>query len=208
MDEEKTGLQQLLELNVNEFTEQKKNLTYLSWAHAWKEFIKIHPEATYEILKDKNGLPYFGTGEMGYMCYTTVTVGELTHPMWLPAMNGANKTMLDKAYKYKTKYGDKSVEPISMFDINKTIMRCLTKNLAMFGLGLYIYAGEDLPEQEPEPPVKTIVSPEYEKIWKSAKVAFIRDGNFNEIEKIGTISNEHKELMQQEVNEGANENNG
>jgi hypothetical protein len=66
--------------------------------------------------------------------------------MWLPVMDGANKAMKAEAYTYTTKYGEKDVEPASMFDINKTIMRCLVKNLAMFGLGLYIYAGEDLPE--------------------------------------------------------------
>jgi hypothetical protein len=61
-------------------------------------------------------------------------------------MDGANKSMLKKPYSYKTKYGDKTVEAATSFDVNKTIMRCLVKNLAMFGLGLYIYAGEDLPD--------------------------------------------------------------
>ena len=58
--------------------------------------------------------------------------------------------MKKTAYKYATKYGEKSVEAATSFDINKTLMRCLVKNLAMFGLGLYIYAGEDLPESEAE----------------------------------------------------------
>jgi DNA-directed RNA polymerase subunit RPC12/RpoP len=61
-------------------------------------------------------------------------------------MDGANKSMKLNAYTYSTRSGEKTVEAISMFDINKTVMRCLVKNLAMFGLGLYIYAGEDLPE--------------------------------------------------------------
>jgi hypothetical protein len=67
-------------------------------------------------------------------------------------MDGANKAMKSSGYTYTTKYGEKSVEPASMFDVNKTIMRCLVKNLAMFGLGLYIYAGEDLPENEVSAP--------------------------------------------------------
>ena len=72
-------------------------------------------------------------------------------------MDSANKSMLDHQYKYKTKYGEKTCEQASMFDVNKTIMRCLVKNLAMFGLGLYIYAGEDLPENltEKEKPAFT-----------------------------------------------------
>ena len=88
----------------------------------------------------------------GFMVFTSVTVEDVTHEMWLPVMDGANKAMKDKPYKYMTKYnGEKSVEQASMFDVNKTIMRCLVKNIAMFGLGLYIYAGEDLPEEPPQP---------------------------------------------------------
>ena len=68
--------------------------------------------------------------------------------MHLFAMNGANKAQKHVEYMYKTKYGDKSVEPATMFDVNTAIMRCLTKNLALFGLGHYIYAGEDIPQEE------------------------------------------------------------
>jgi NH3-dependent NAD+ synthetase len=66
-------------------------------------------------------------------------------------MDGANKAMKAVPYSYTTRYGEKSVEAASMFDINKTLMRCLVKNLAMFGMGIYIYAGEDLPDTEPTP---------------------------------------------------------
>jgi hypothetical protein len=68
--------------------------------------------------------------------------------MWLPVMDGKNKSMKKTAYSYSTRFGDKQVDAATTFDINKTIMRCLVKNLAMFGLGIYIYAGEDLPEGE------------------------------------------------------------
>ena len=78
--------------------------------------------------------------------FTKVTIEGITHEMWLPVLDEKNKAMKNKLYTYKTKYGEKEVAPATMFDINKTIMRCLTKNLAMFGLGIYIYAGEDLPE--------------------------------------------------------------
>lgn len=119
-------------INVSEKTEKKNGLTYLSWAWAWAEFKKIYPTAKYTIKRFENNLPYVYDEKTGYMVFTEVTVDDLTHEMWLPVMDNKNKTLIDA----------------KMTDINKTIMRCLTKNLAMFGLGLYIYAGEDLPEGE------------------------------------------------------------
>ena len=138
--------QELYSLNVNGYVEKKQGLSYLTWSYAWAEFKKIYPDATYNIQKDENGRCYFGDEQIGYMVYTSVTAGGLTYEMWLPVMDNANKSMKLKSYTYKTKSGEKTVEAISMFDINKSVMRCLVKNLAMFGLGLYIYAGEDLPE--------------------------------------------------------------
>ena len=138
--------QELYSLNVNGYVEKKQGLSYLTWSYAWAEFKKIYPDATYNIQKDENGRCYFGDEQIGYMVYTSVTAGGLTYEMWLPVMDNANKSMKLQSYTYKTKSGEKSVEAISMFDINKSVMRCLVKNLAMFGLGLYIYAGEDLPE--------------------------------------------------------------
>jgi hypothetical protein len=126
--------EEVLKVNVNDKTEKKGNLTYLSWAWAWAEFKKLYPDATYEVVKFGDGKPYYCDEKTGYMCYTKVTAEGQTHEMWLPVMDSRNKAMLQP----------------TMFDINKTIMRCLTKNLAMFGLGLYIYAGEDLPEAEPQ----------------------------------------------------------
>jgi hypothetical protein len=139
----------LNKIDVKSKVEKKKNLTYLSWAWAWAEVKKKYPLATYEIFKDEQNKPYIYDEKLGYMCFTKVTIEDETLEMWLPVMDGANKAMKDLGYTYTTKFGDKKVEPASMFDINKTIMRCLVKNLAMFGMALYIYAGEDLPE-EPE----------------------------------------------------------
>lgn len=139
-------------LNINGHTEKKKvegkELTYLSWPWAWAEVKKRYPDAHYTIWKNADGLPYTEDPQTGYMVYTSVTIDGVTHEMWLPVMNGANRAMKRAPYKYSTKFGEKSVEAATMMDINKTIMRCLVKNLAMFGLGLYIYAGEDLPEVE------------------------------------------------------------
>ena len=150
--------EKLSKINVNDKTENKNGLTYLSWAWAWQEFKKVYPEATYTIKRNEQGLPYIYDEDLGYMVFTEVKVGDLIHEMWLPVMDSANKSMKNKPYTYKVKeykYGkatgnmiEKTVESATMFDINKTIMRCLTKNLAMFGLGIYIYAGEDLPEED------------------------------------------------------------
>ena len=156
----------LFAINCNDKIEKKDNgstkLTYLSWCYAWSEVKKLYPNARYEILKfGESKLPYVFDEKTGYMVFTRVEIEDIEHEMWLPVMDSSNKAMKDKPYTYKVKeykfgkftgnYIDKNVEPATMFDINKTIMRCLTKNLAMFGLGLYIYAGEDLPENvDPE----------------------------------------------------------
>lgn len=168
----KEKFQELYSKNVNEYVEQKNGLNYLSWAFAWAEFKKVYPDATYCIAKDGKGHCYFGDENIGYMVYTSVTAGGLTYEMWLPVMDGANKAMKLEPYTYEVKnpkfkyaklnstdnkyydsYGKeqseyiiKTCDALTMFDVNKTIMRCLVKNLAMFGLGLYIYSGEDLPE--------------------------------------------------------------
>ena len=145
------NFEELLKINVNEHTENKNGLTYLCWTWAWSEFKKKCPNATYEILKFENNLPYVYDENTGYMVFTKVNDGETTYEMWLPVMDGNNKAMLNHPYEYKVKeydngrwtggYTTKNVEIASMFDINKTIMRCLVKNIAMFGLGLYIYSG-------------------------------------------------------------------
>lgn len=145
---EKTAFERLYELNVNDKTDDKEGLTYLSWAWAWAEFKKVYPEATYNIVKSENGQPYFYDENTGYMVYTNVTADGLTHEMWLPVMDSHNRAMKSKPYTVKTKYKEIGVAAATMFDVNKAIMRCLTKNLAMFGLGLYIYAGEDLPDTD------------------------------------------------------------
>lgn len=148
--------EKLSAINVNDKVEKKSNLTYLSWAWAWGEVKKAYPSATYQIVADPiSKRPYFFDENLGYMVMTEVTIEDQTLEMWLPVMDGANKSMTYQSYTYQTKYGEKTVEAATMFDINKTLMRCLTKNLAMFGLGHYIYAGEDLPEADtPQTPIK------------------------------------------------------
>jgi hypothetical protein len=180
-------------INVNDKVDKKSNLTYLSWAWAWAEVKKACPDATYEVLQDPyTSKPYFFDDNLGYMVMTQVTIEGESLEMWLPVMDGANKAMTNKSYTYSTRYGDKTVEAATMFDINKTLMRCLTKNLAMFGLGLYIYAGEDLPEtieqvKTPQPqPIKEDL-PELKKgseDWNKV-VSYINTNKSLGMEKLG-----------------------
>lgn len=140
-------------INVNDHTEVKDNgtdkLTYLSWVWAWQQVKTKYPDVSYEV-KHWDGKPFLYEEALGYMVETSVTIQGETMTMWLPVMDSKNKAMKAQPYSYKTKYGEKWVNAATMFDINTTIMRCLVKNLAMFGLGLYIYAGEDLPQEEKE----------------------------------------------------------
>lgn len=189
---EKSKFDVLSAINLSDKVEKKSNLTYLSWAWAWAEVKKVCPDATYQVKVDPTTQkPYFYDESLGYMVMTEVTISGETLEMWLPVMDGANKAMLSTPYTYKTKFGEKLVEAATMFDINKTLMRCLTKNLAMFGLGLYIYAGEDLPESEPTPtpaPVKPASDLEELKVgdanWNKV-VAYITANKSLGIEAIG-----------------------
>jgi hypothetical protein len=168
-EKKKSVFETLSAINVNDKVEKKNGLTYLSWAWAWGEVKKVYPSASYRIIRDLNtGEIYTYSKTLGYMVMTEVEIEGEALEMWLPVMDGANKPMKSEPYTYQsTKWEsgrkiliDKTVDAADMFDINKTLMRCLTKNLAMFGLGHYIFAGEDLPEVDPvvSAPVKAAPS--------------------------------------------------
>lgn len=135
-------------IDVNEHTEKKNGLTYLSWPWAWATVKGLYPDTAYEV-RHWDGKPFYYDEVLGYMVETTVTIEGESKTMWLPVMDSKNKAQKSHPYTYtvtfRGKTEEKSVEAATMFDINTAIMRCLVKNLAMFGLGLYIYAGEDLP---------------------------------------------------------------
>jgi hypothetical protein len=182
MEKTKSTFDVLSSVNVNDKVEKKSNLTYLSWAWAWAEVKKACPDASYQVKGDPiTQKPYFYDENLGYMVMTEVTIEGKTLEMWLPVMDGANKAMMNKQFTYKGNGWvngkkvevDKIVEAATMFDINKTLMRCLTKNLAMFGLGLYIYAGEDLPETESTPtqapPTTPAAAPELAELKKGTE---------------------------------------
>lgn len=129
-----------------------KSLSYVSWAYAWGMFKQLYPDAKYKIIKNDNGLPYFEDPQAGIMCYTEMTANGETHEMWLLVMDSSNKAMRFTPYEYMAwdkksqSWYKKGVAAATMFDINKTLMRCLVKNMAMFGFGLNIYNGDDIPE--------------------------------------------------------------
>ena len=144
-----TTFDKLSSINVNKYVEKKNGLTYLSWANAWAETKKNCPDARYQILETTYD------DAIGFMCHTEVTIDGESLAMWLPVMDSKNQSMKKHKYSYTTRYGEKEVAAATTTDINKTIMRCLTKNLAMFGLGIYIYAGEDMPMEEEKVSSKT-----------------------------------------------------
>lgn len=146
LSKKESVFQTLSKVSVNDYTEKKNGLTYLSWTYAVAELSKRFPNFTYEIKRFDNNLPYIYDDNTGYMVFTSVTIEGVTRDMWLPVMDGANKAMKNHPYEYTTGKFTKTVAAATMFDINKAIMRCLVKNLAMFGLGLYVYKGEDVPE--------------------------------------------------------------
>lgn len=122
-------------INVNEHVEKKSNgrveLSYLSWAWAWAEVKKAYPEAFYTIYENADGWCYHTDGRTCWV-KTGVTIEGLEHVEYLPVMDNRNKSI--------------PVNEVTSFDVNKAIQRSLTKAAARHGLGLYIYAGEDLPE--------------------------------------------------------------
>lgn len=120
----------LSEINVNDHVEQKGKFSYLSWAWAVAELRKASPTATWEVIKT-NGLPFCKT-ECGYFVEVAVTVDGISLSQIHPVLDSSNKT----------------IPAPNAFQINTSIQRCLVKAIALHGLGLYIYAGEDLPDTE------------------------------------------------------------
>ena len=135
--------EQLNKINVNGHTEKKNGLTYLSWAWAWAEVKKLYPEAFYTIYEretEYGPVNYFTDGRTCWV-KTGVTVNGIEHIEYLPVMDHRNRSI--------------AADAVTSFDVNKAIQRSLTKAVARHGLGLYIYAGEDLPEgeeKEEDPP--------------------------------------------------------
>lgn len=126
----------LYAINVADKLDKKGGLSYLSWAWAWAELKKVHPDAFYTVYENKDGWNYHTDGNTAWV-KTGVTVNGLEHIEYLPIMNYQNKSI--------------SLASVSSYDVNKAIQRSLTKAIGRHGLGLSIYAGEDLPEGDTTP---------------------------------------------------------
>ena len=143
-NEAKSVFATLNAINVNEKKEKKNKLDYLSWVWAWAELKKRYPDSTYRVYEDSRGLNYFTDGNTCYV-KVGVTVEGLEMVEYLPVMDFRNQSI--------------TLDKVTSFDVNKSVQRCLTKAIARHGLGLYIYAGEDLPEDEiPDEPQQPKVS--------------------------------------------------
>jgi len=177
----------LLKINVNDHTEKKNGLTYLSWAWAWAEALKADPTATFkvEMFDGKCYMEINGTA----MVWVTVTMFGQPRTCMLPVMDSYNKPILIAGVTTTNKYGKEVLTILDSFNVNTAIMRCMTKALALHGLGTYIYAGQDLPEDDgktaptpqaeapkpkpkaetPKPVVKTIQPTEWDPSDESRK---------------------------------------
>lgn len=132
MEERKSVFETLNAIDVGEHIEKKNGLSYVSWAWAWRELKKVYPDAYYTVYENEQGWNYFTDGRTAWV-KTGVTVEGLELIEYLPVMDYNNKSI--------------PLEKITSFDVNKTIQRSLTKAIGRHGLGLYVYAGEDLPEE-------------------------------------------------------------
>ena len=120
-------------INVNKMTEKKGNLTYLSWAFAWQEVKKLCPDMNRTVYENAEGNNYHTDGRTAWV-KVGVTIGSIEHIDYLPIMDARNNAI--------------PVEKVTSFDVNKAIQRSTTKAIGLHGLGLYIYAGEDMPEDD------------------------------------------------------------
>ena len=135
VEEKQNYFQRLNGINVSGKIEKKNGLNYLSWAWAWAELKKIHPDATSKVYETETGCIYFTDGKTAWV-KTSVTVNDIEHIEYLPIMDFKNRSF--------------ALEQITSMDANKAIQRCITKCIARHGIGLYIYAGEDMPEEKQE----------------------------------------------------------
>jgi hypothetical protein len=120
-------------INVNKMTEKKGNLTYLSWAFAWQEVKKLCPDMNRTVYENALGNNYHTDGRTAWV-KVGVTIAGIEHIDYLPIMDARNNAI--------------PVEKVTSFDVNKAIQRSTTKAIGLHGLGLYIYAGEDMPEDD------------------------------------------------------------
>ena len=152
-----TRVSDLLRLDVSKHVEKKPTgngvtLSYLSWAWAWDQALRADPNATFHVESwtDEKGTRCYMDVNGTAMVWVRVSMLGQTRTCMLPVMNSRNEPISIEGRTFKDKFGRDKTEKLDAFNLNTAIMRCLTKCLALFGLGLYIYAGEDLPADDLE----------------------------------------------------------
>lgn len=191
-EENKNYFEVLNGINVQDKVEKKNGLSYLSWAFAWGEVKKIHPTANYVIYEretEYGPVNYFTDGRTAWV-KTGVIINDIEHIEELPVMDFKNKSIL--------------LDNITSFDVNKTIQRSLTKAVARHGLGLYIYAGEDMPEGETEVKVLTATPGQVkvlEKVYTGENLTKLLE--LNKIAKLEDMPIEKANEIIKKINEKA-----
>lgn len=184
MEKKKSVFETLNAIDVNGHTEKKNGLTYLAWAWCWSEVKKAYPSAFYTIYENANGLFYHTDGKTCWV-KTGVTIEGMEHIEYLPVMDYRNASI--------------PVERVTSFDVNKAIQRSLTKACARHGLGLYIYAGEDLPEETQIANAKAAeekAKAEFDKMVKEATDAVKKAKTADEVK---TIYGKYDKSIQKEI---------
>ena len=157
--------QKLKEVDISKLAEKKGKFDYLSWAHAVREMLKVFPEATWEV-HEYDGMPYMET-TTGYYVKVSVTIEEITRTQIHPVLDNKNQ----------------AIEKPSTFQINTSIQRCLAKAIALHGLGLVLFAGEDLPDNITEKQEKEFIKLANQVKDEEAKKAMLKaieSGKINE----------------------------
>ena len=207
----KSVYETLSAINVDDKIRESQGAKYLPWIAAWQVVKTIYPNASYQVVESVDGKTYHAELGLGIMVRTEVTIEGETLPMHLPVLDTKFKTlMLDESYQYTVGKGkswqqEKTVERATMFDINTSIMRCLTKNLAMFGLGAYIYAREDFGNEQAAAEKQVTVEAVTKKAEeaKGKELSYIKEGSaaWNKVVEYrkGAASNLEAEMFVRQV---------
>jgi len=157
--------QKLKDVDISKLAEQKGKFDYLSWAHAVREMLKVFPEATWEV-HEYDSMPYMQTAT-GYYTKVSVTIEGLTRTQIHPVLDNKNQT----------------IDTPNAFQINTSIQRCLAKAIALHGLGLSLFAGEDLPDNitdKQEKEFTKLANQVKDEKAKKAMLSALKGGRINE----------------------------
>jgi len=205
-------------IKIKEKTKKKGKYDYIPWADAWGVVLKKYPNTDFEILRDSEGRIYFGDDEIGYWVETKITIEEKSRSMILPILDYSNNT----------------IKCLNIEHVNKAIMRCLVKNLALMGYGLKLYANEEIfSDSEKQVIDKIYITKEQVKevkdLIKKTGADEARFLNMRKVERVEEIAHgdfesvkadfnkkeamrrreekkKKKEQEQKQINEGKNEN--